>query len=148
MGNTDNKPVVLDTTFTTGRFCNPCISMFGTVEALKALGSKKGYRYHSKLAMLAGARNDCPLCKVLYPVWYPMRHEGEDQGDEKDAEKDCIVRAVCARKSHPSIQSKVKGYPLSILSIGFVFSNVGLDERFLTIYQLPSKPSQNTLGNS
>ncbi|KAF2806749.1 HET-domain-containing protein [Mytilinidion resinicola] len=142
MGNTDSKAVEIDPIFARERFCVPCISMFGTVEGLKALGSKKGYRYHGKHAMLAGMKNGCPLCKVLYPTWCSLP---KNPGNEIDPEEDCVVRAVCAQKSPPSVQSEVKGYPLSILSIGFVFSNVAFDERYLTIYQLPGDPSSKYL---
>jgi hypothetical protein len=127
-----------DSNFTGEQFCIPCRSMFGTVKGLLSLCSSRGFRYHNTITTNAGARDGCPLCKIIHQAWAPM------EGVEFNPGEDCILRAVSAQNPPPKIRKKVFLYPLDILSIGFVFGTVRTDEQFLTIYQLPGKHAQSS----
>lgn len=143
MGNDHSTPYVPDASFEPKRFCDRCISMFGTVEGLRALVSKKGYRYHSPTAMLGGMANSCPLCNEVLRTWYEWSNVDDEYLDiklgEEDANQECIVRAICRDEHPPNVSTTVPGYPLRILPMGFVCVNVAFGEAFLTIYQLPGK---------
>jgi hypothetical protein len=81
MGNASSTPYVPDAKFEAKRFYDRCISVFGTVEGLRALASKRGYLYHSPNAMFQGMVNGCPLCNAVFLIWYPWSKVDDDHFD-------------------------------------------------------------------
>ena len=49
-----------------GRVCDRCLSMTSTVEGLRALISKEGYKHSGKGELEISAEGGCPVCTILY----------------------------------------------------------------------------------
>ncbi|KAF5875668.1 putative het domain protein pin-c1 protein [Botrytis fragariae] len=69
----------LPETAKTQQLCHHCEPMFSTIENLRSLVSKKGYKHNTKKGIKEAADRGCGLCRYMYTHYSAFDNEDQDE---------------------------------------------------------------------